>query len=131
MGWEDAAFVVQYHVLVSCNQGMSVSVVGLAEEEAEWQLQHAQHVEKALLSQQSSMAAIGQAVAAVSRDVQPGSLPHSSFLVAAAEGLLFEGLASLLRQVDLLPSHPFSSSSLLPSSPPCPPIGPFALTLFP
>lgn len=92
---------------------------GLAGEEAEWQLQHAQHVEKTLLSQQANMDTIGQAVAAVSRDVQPGSVPDASFLVAAAEGLLFEGLASLLRQVGptVTPSLPPPPLPPRPSSP--------------
>lgn len=71
-------------------------------EEAEWQLRRAQHVEKALLSQQANMGTIGRAVAAVGRDVQPGAVPDAGFLVAAAEGVLFEGLASLLRQVPLM-----------------------------
>ena len=103
--------------MLVCIQGMSVSVLGGAGKEAEWRLQHAQHVEKALLSQQANMATIGQAVAGVRRDVQPGSVPDASFLVAAAEGVLFEGLASLLRQVSLMPSCP-SSLVPLPLSPP-------------
>ena len=47
------------------------------------------------------MDTIGRALAAVGQDVQPGSVPDAAFLVAAAEGVLFEGLASLLRQVGL------------------------------
>ena len=83
-----------------------MSVLAGAGDEAEWQLQRAQHVEKALLSQQANMTTIGRAVAGVSRDVQPGCVPDASFLVAAAEGVLFEGLASLLRQVSLMPFCP-------------------------
>ena len=56
-------------------------------------------MEKALRSQPASMETIGHAVAAVRQDVQPGKLPDAEFLVAAAEGVLFEGLASLLQQV--------------------------------
>ena len=89
-----------------------------AGEEAEWRLQHAQHVEMALLSQQANMDAIGQAVAAVGQDVQPGSVPDASFLVAAAEGVLFEGLASLLRQVNPLLACTSSPQQAPPSPSP-------------
>ena len=91
-----------------------------AGEEAEWRLQHAQHVEKALLTQQATMDTIGQAVAAVSQDVQPGPVPDASFLVAAAEGVLFEGLASLLHQVSSLSAH--TSSTTPPPPHPTPSI---------
>lgn len=94
----------QYKMSLS-HQGHYTCFDGAAGEEAEWQLQPAQHVEQALLSQQASMDTIGRALAAVSRDVQPGSVPDAAFLVAAAEGVLFEGLASLLRQVGLFLLH--------------------------
>ena len=56
-------------------------------------------MEQALRGQLASMDTIGHAVAAVRQDVQPGQVPDADFLVAAAEGVLFEGLASMLRQV--------------------------------
>lgn len=59
------------------------------------------------------MQTIGHAVAAVTKDVQPGGIADASFVKAAAEGVLFEGLASLLRQV--LCSFWFKHQSLLPS----------------
>ncbi|KAA6423444.1 MAG: Aldehyde oxidase, partial [Trebouxia sp. A1-2] len=67
-------------------------------DKAEWQLQQGEHVEQALQSHKASMDTIGHAVAAVSQDVKPGQMPDAEFLVAAAEGILFEGLASLLHQ---------------------------------
>ncbi|KAL0029788.1 hypothetical protein WJX77_000034 [Trebouxia sp. C0004] len=67
-------------------------------EKAEWQLQQGEHVEQALQSHKASMDTIGHAVAAVSQDVRPGQVPDAEFLVSAAEGILFEGLASLLHQ---------------------------------
>ena len=47
------------------------------------------------------MDTIGHAIASVSQDVKPGQVPDAEFLVAAAEGILFEGLASLLHQVSI------------------------------
>ncbi len=64
-------------------------------------MQQGQHVEQALQSHTASMEAISHAVAAVSQDVEPGQVPDAQFLVAAAEGILFEGLASLLHQVSI------------------------------
>lgn len=91
---------------------------GVAGEEEVWQVQQAHQVEQALRSQAGSMGTIGRAVAAVRQDVQPGSLPDASFLVAAAEGILFEGLACLLRQV-ALPLCPSLHHALLFFVHPC------------
>ena len=70
-----------------------------AGDKADWQLQDGHQVQCALKGHLASMDTIGHAVAAVRQDVQPGKVPDANFLVAAAEGVLFEGLASLLRQV--------------------------------
>lgn len=81
---------------VDSSHAAAPSVAG---DKAEWQLQQGEHVEQALQSHKASMDTIGHAVAAVSQDVKPGQMPDAEFLVAAAEGILFEGLASLLHQV--------------------------------
>ena len=73
----------------------------VAGDKAEWQLQQGERVEQALQSHKASMDTIGHAVAAVSQDVKPGHVPDADFLVAAAEGILFEGLTSLLHQVSI------------------------------
>lgn len=64
-----------------------------------WQVQQAEHVVQQLQGKEGNMNTIGHAVAAVAHDVQPGEVEDASFIEAAAEGVLFEGLASLLRQV--------------------------------
>ena len=64
-----------------------------------WQVQQAHHVVQQLQGKQGNFKTIGHAVAAVAQDVQPGHVEDASFIKAAAEGVLFEGLASLLRQV--------------------------------
>ncbi len=56
-------------------------------------------MEQALQFHTASINTIGLAVANVNEDVKPGQVPDADFLVAAAEGILFEGLASLLHQV--------------------------------
>jgi len=71
----------------------------VAGDKAEWQLQQGEHVEQALQFHTASINTIGLAVANVNEDVKPGQVPDADFLVAAAEGILFEGLASLLHQV--------------------------------
>ncbi len=58
-------------------------------------------MEHALQFHTASINTVGHAVAAVSQDVKPGQVLDAEFLVAAAEGILFEGLASLLRQVSI------------------------------
>lgn len=80
---------------------MSSLQLHFAGEKVEWQVQQAKQVEQALRSSTATMDTIGQAVAAVRQDVQPGGVPDADFLVAAAEGVLFEGLAALLHQVGL------------------------------
>lgn len=80
---------------------MSILHLHGAGEKVEWQVQQAKQVEQALRSSTATMDTIGHAVAAVRQDVQPGKVPDADFLVAAAEGVLFEGLASLLHQVSL------------------------------
>ena len=64
-----------------------------------WQVQQAEHVVQQLQGKEGNMNTIGHAVAAVAQDVQPGKVEDASFIKAAAEGVLYEGLASLLRQV--------------------------------
>lgn len=64
-----------------------------------WQVQQAHNVMHQLHGQPGSLHTIGHAIAAVAEDVQPGNVTDASFIIAAAEGVLFEGLASLLRQV--------------------------------
>ncbi len=82
-----------------------------AGDKTEWQLQHAKHVEKALQAQAASVETVGHAVVAVRQDVQPGKVPDADFLVAAAEGVLFEGLAALLGQVNTM-SQPLEIPSM-------------------
>lgn len=73
-----------------------------------WQVQQAKHVVQQLNGKPGSMRTIGHALAAVAQDVQPGDVScagDAAYVRAAAEGVLFEGLASLLRQVSLLFTH--------------------------
>lgn len=64
-----------------------------------WQVQQAHGVMQQLQGKPGNMHTIGHAIAAAAEDVQPGDVADASFVKAAAEGVLFEGLASLLRQV--------------------------------
>ena len=46
-----------------------------------------------------SIRTLAKAVALVLEDVQPGNVPDKDFLITAAQGLLFEALASILKPV--------------------------------
>jgi CO/xanthine dehydrogenase FAD-binding subunit len=55
--------------------------------------------EKALVGSASCVSTIAAAVKAILDDVRPGELPDAEFLRGAAQGLLFQALASILKQV--------------------------------
>ena len=69
------------------------------DKEASWQVARASAAEKALKGSACNVGTIAAALRAVTDDVRPGDLPDADFLRTSAQGLLFQALAAILKEV--------------------------------
>ena len=77
--------------------------------EHKWRVEHAAAVEKALRGMPASLGSVVAAVRAVASNVRPGKTSDADFLLATAEGLVFEALVHTLGLVS--PLHHISQTS--------------------